>query len=83
MVLTAGGVLFLAVVQWITDTDRLTAGATWGAMLRWSIPVMMAGLSRSTNPGVLSTSEMLEPVMSRPMARSRASPPFTHANPPD
>lgn len=44
MVLTAGGVLFLAVVQWITDTDRLTAGATWGAMLRWSIPVMMAGL---------------------------------------
>lgn len=44
MILTAGGVLFLAVVQWITDTDKLTAATTAGAMLRWSVPVMMAGL---------------------------------------
>ncbi len=44
MALTAAGITVLAVVQWITDTDKLTDAATSGAMLRWAVPIMLAGL---------------------------------------
>jgi len=39
------GVLVLATVQTVTgDTDRLTASSASESMLRWSIPVLLAGL---------------------------------------
>lgn len=44
MVLTTAGILVLAIIQWFTDSDKLTAGTTAGAMLRWAVPIMLAGL---------------------------------------
>ncbi len=38
------GVLILSVVQEVSDTDRLTATSTSQAMLRWAVPILLAGL---------------------------------------
>jgi general nucleoside transport system permease protein len=45
-VYAAGGILVLSLVQQFgtDDTDRLTAASTASAMLRWSIPILLAGL---------------------------------------
>jgi len=44
MIYAAGGVLLLSLVELATDTDGLTSGTTSGAMLRWTVPIMLAGL---------------------------------------
>ncbi len=44
MIYAAIGVLVLTVVQGFDDTDRLTAATSSEAMLRWAVPVMLAGL---------------------------------------
>lgn len=38
------GILLLTVVQTLSDTERLTAVSTSREMLRWAIPVLLAGL---------------------------------------
>lgn len=38
------GMLVLTIVEAITGTELLTAGGTSGAMLRWAIPILLAGL---------------------------------------
>ncbi len=38
------GVLVLSIVEFISDTDRLTSATTSGATLRWTVPIMLAGL---------------------------------------
>jgi ABC-type uncharacterized transport system permease subunit len=40
----AAGVFLLTVVQSISDTDRLTQAATSREMLRWAVPIFLAGL---------------------------------------
>lgn len=42
--LAAAGMFVLAVVQEVSNTSLLTASATSSAMLRWSIPILLAGL---------------------------------------
>ena len=44
MVYAAVGVLILTIVQSLTDTERLTSATTSSAMLRWAVPIMLAGL---------------------------------------
>lgn len=44
MLMAAVGIFVLAVVQGVGDTSLLTAGGTSSAMLRWSIPILLAGL---------------------------------------
>lgn len=44
MVYAAVGVLVLTIVQTLTDTERLTSATTSSAMLRWAVPIMLAGL---------------------------------------
>ncbi len=44
MIYAALGVFVLTVVQAIGDTDRLTAATSSQAMLRWAVPIMLAGL---------------------------------------
>ena len=44
MAYAALGVLVLTVVQLFDDTDRLTAETSSQAMLRWAVPIMLAGL---------------------------------------
>ncbi len=44
MAYAAVGVLILTIVQSYTDTERLTSATTSGAMLRWAVPIMLAGL---------------------------------------
>lgn len=39
-----GGILLLTIVQSISDTERLTAVATSREMLRWAVPIFLAGL---------------------------------------
>ncbi len=40
----AVGVFVLTLVQGFDDTDRLTAVSSWQAMLRWAVPILLAGL---------------------------------------
>ncbi len=40
----AGGVLLLTVVQTLEGTDRLTSVTSAQSMLRWAIPILLAGL---------------------------------------
>lgn len=42
--MTALGILLLTIVQGISGTERLTDAGTASAMLRWSIPILLAGL---------------------------------------
>lgn len=42
--MAALGILVLSIVQGVSDTSLLTAGGTSSAMLRWSIPILLAGL---------------------------------------
>jgi ABC-type uncharacterized transport system permease subunit len=44
MALTAIGVLALAIIETITDSNGLTTGSQAGATLRWAAPIMLAGL---------------------------------------
>lgn len=44
MVYALLGVLLLTIVQGIADTDRLTNVSTAREMLRWSVPIFLAGL---------------------------------------
>ena len=44
MVYAAVGVLVLTVVQGFDDTERLTAVTSSQAMLKWAVPIMLAGL---------------------------------------
>ena len=44
MIYAAVGVFILTVVQGFDDTERLTAVTSSQAMLRWSVPIMCAGL---------------------------------------
>ncbi len=44
MIYAAVGVLVLTVVQGFDDTERLTAVSSSQAMLRWAVPIMLAGL---------------------------------------
>ncbi len=44
MIYAAVGVLVLTVVQGFDDTERLTAVTSSQAMLRWAVPIMLAGL---------------------------------------
>ena len=44
MIYAALGVLGLVIVQSFTDASKLTTTSTSGAMLRWTVPVMLAGL---------------------------------------
>ncbi|MDG1411913.1 MAG: ABC transporter permease [Acidimicrobiales bacterium] len=44
MTYAAVGVFILTVVQSLTDTERLTSATTSSAMLRWAVPIMLAGL---------------------------------------
>lgn len=44
MIYAALGVLVLTVVQAVADTERLTATTSSQAMLRWAVPIMLAGL---------------------------------------
>ena len=44
MIYAAVGVLVLTVVQGFDDTQRLTAVTSSQAMLRWAVPIMLAGL---------------------------------------
>ncbi|MBT5581089.1 MAG: ABC transporter permease [Acidimicrobiaceae bacterium] len=44
MIYAAIGVFVLTVVQSLTDTERLTSATTSSAMLRWAVPIMLAGL---------------------------------------
>ena len=44
MAYAAIGVLVLTVVQGFDDTERLTAVTSSQAMLRWAVPIMLAGL---------------------------------------
>ncbi|MEE8485958.1 MAG: ABC transporter permease, partial [Acidimicrobiia bacterium] len=39
-----GGLFMLSVVQVLEGTHQLTAPGTWGAALRLTIPIMLAGL---------------------------------------
>jgi len=43
-ILAALGMLVLSAVQQVSDTSLLTASGTSSAMLRWSIPILLAGL---------------------------------------
>ena len=40
----AGGVLLLTVVQSVSGTELLTGANASGGMLRWSVPILFAGL---------------------------------------
>lgn len=44
MLMAAIGIFVLSVVQGVSDTSLLTSGITTSAMLRWSIPILLAGL---------------------------------------
>ena len=44
MIYAALGILLLALVQSLTGAAELTTAKTSGAMLRWTVPVMLAGL---------------------------------------
>jgi len=44
MIYAAVGVLVLSIVEEIADTEGLTSGTTSGAMLRWTVPILLAGL---------------------------------------
>ncbi len=44
MIYAAAGVFLLTVVQSISDTERLTASSTSEQMLRWAVPIFLAGL---------------------------------------
>lgn len=44
VIFTLLGILLLTVVQSLSDTERLTAVSTSREMLRWAIPVLLAGL---------------------------------------
>ncbi len=44
MIYAAIGVLVLTVVQGFDDTERLTAVTSSQAMLRWAVPILLAGL---------------------------------------
>ena len=44
MIYAALGILLLVLVQTFTDASKLTTATTSGAMLRWTVPVMLAGL---------------------------------------
>ena len=44
MIYAAAGVFLLTVVQSISDTERLTQVATSREMLRWAVPIFLAGL---------------------------------------
>lgn len=44
MIYAALGILGLVLVQSFTDASKLTTTTTSGAMLRWTVPVMLAGL---------------------------------------
>lgn len=44
MLYAAAGVFLLTVVQSISDTERLTQVATSREMLRWAVPIFLAGL---------------------------------------
>ena len=44
MIYAAAGVFLLTLVQSISDTERLTAVATSREMLRWAVPIFLAGL---------------------------------------
>lgn len=44
MIYAAAGIFLLVVVQTVTDAEKLTTATTSGAMLRWTVPVMLAGL---------------------------------------
>lgn len=44
MIFAALGVLMLTIVQSFTETERLTAAATSREMLRWAVPILLAGL---------------------------------------
>ena len=44
MLMAAIGIFVLAAVQGVSDTSLLTAGGTSSAMLRWAIPILLAGL---------------------------------------
>jgi len=46
MLYAAVGVLVLTVVQGFDDTERLTAVTSSQAMLRWAVPIMLAGPRR-------------------------------------
>ncbi len=42
--IAAGGVLILSLVQEVSNTNLLTAPTASGGMLRWSMPILLAGL---------------------------------------
>jgi len=44
MLYAAIGVLVLSIVEEIADTEGLTSATTSGAMLRWTVPILLAGL---------------------------------------
>ena len=44
MIYALAGILLLTIVQSIGDTERLTAAPTSREMLRWALPVLLAGL---------------------------------------
>ena len=44
MIYAAAGVLLLTIVQSISDTERLTQVSTSREMLRWAVPIFLAGL---------------------------------------
>ena len=44
MIYAALGIFGLVIVQSFTDASKLTTTTTSGAMLRWTVPVMLAGL---------------------------------------
>ena len=44
MIYAGVGVAVLTVVQGFDDTERLTAASSSGIMLRWAVPIMLAGL---------------------------------------
>lgn len=44
MLYAAAGVFVLTSVQWFDDTERLTTVSASQAMLRWAVPIMLAGL---------------------------------------
>lgn len=44
MAYAAFGVLVLTIVQSLDDTDRLTATSSSQSMLRWAVPILLAGL---------------------------------------
>lgn len=44
MLYAAAGVLLLTIVQSISDTERLTQVSTSREMLRWAVPIFLAGL---------------------------------------